>query len=292
MSEKEEQGAPEGAAEEERAPIVADYTDSLDREEAHEEARERPEPKPRKEKGKAKDEDDARFRGILNETLAEREKRQKLEAELGQYKAWAAEQQRKIAAEADRDPAPDMFKDPKAYNAWVERQLDKRAKAIASQHVTPLKDQLSDYALRVSEMQAEKALGPERWNKLNDWIEKQDPRFKQWAMSQADPYAAAYQHYRQATTFERLGSDDIDTYEQKLREKLEAEYKAKLAAAQQTFDESDDEQDDAPPAKTPMPSSFAGRRSAGERSSSAPVGPKPLGEILKNKPTRQDKRQR
>lgn len=283
MSEKEEK---QDGALEPVQPIVADYTDSHDREEAHEQQREQqPEPKPKKVK--AKDEDDARFKGILNETLNEREKRQKAEAERDQYKNAWEQHQRKLQAEQENDPAPDMFKDPKGYNAWVERQLDRRAKAIAAQHVTPLKDQLSDYSLRVSEMAAEKALGTDRWNALNDWIERQPPQFKAWAMQQPDPYAAAYQHYRQVTTFERLGQDDLDTYDKKQREKWEAEYKAKQQA-QPTFDEPDDEP--ATP-QTRMPASFASKPSTSERTSPQ-AGPKPLGQILKDKPTRQDKRQR
>ena len=279
MSEEKEGAL--GAEETNAPPVVADYTDSMDREEAHEQAREvAPEPRPKK--GKAKDDDDKRFVGLLNETLSEREKRQRAEAERDQYRIAWEQHQRKLAAEQDRDPAPDMFKDPNAYNAWVERQLDKRAKAIASEHVTPLKGQLADYALRVSEMTAEKALGEKRWNALNDWIEGQSPQFKQWAMSQPDPYAAAYQHYRQASTFDRLGNDDLDTF----LEKQKAEWmKANAPAPGQAFDEPA-----APPLQTrAMPASFAAKSSTGGDRTSPAAGPTPLGQILKDKP---NKRQR
>lgn len=278
----------EGAlgAEEPRDPIVADYTDSQDREEEHEQARERTTPEPKLKKAKPREDDDARFRGILNETLSERDKRQKVEAELGQYKKAWEDHQRKLASEQNNDPAPDMFKDPAKYNAWVERQLDRRAKAIAAEHVTPLKGQLADYTLRVSEMTAEKALGEKRWNQLNDWIETQSPQFKQWAMSQPDPYAAAYQHYRQASTFERLGSDDLDTY----LEKQKAEWLKANAPQEQTFDDPSPEPN--APQTRAMPASFAAKPSASERTSPAQAGPKPLGQILKDKPTRQEKRQR
>lgn len=286
----DEKEVQDGALAEPAAPVVADYTDNLDREEAHEQAREevKPEPKAQK-KPKPRDDDDARFRGILNETLSEREKRQAAERERDQLRTALAEHQRRIQAEQERDPPPDMFKDPAAYNAWMERQLDRRAQAVAARHVSPLQERLADASLRVSEMQARAALGEKRWNGLNDWIEKQDQRFKDWAMSQPDPYAAAYSEYRRVTTFERLGSDDLETYEEKLRAQIKAEMEAERQRAVQTFDEPEADED-APPVRKPMPHSFAAKPSAGERTSSGAGGVKPLGQILKEKPTRQDKR--
>lgn len=292
MSTEQENGAPEGALTEEARPVVADFTDSMDREEAHERERtaDKPEPKPKKAKEQVKTDPQTHMvplREVLDtrdQLRAERESRERYQ------RAWE-EHQRKLAADQDKDPAPDMFKDPNEYNKWVERQLDKRAKAIASQHVQPLQEKISDYALRVSEMEARTALGDKRWTALNDWIEKQTPQFKQWAMQQQDPYAAAYQHYRQSTTFERLGQDDLETYEEKLKARWLAEQQAAAAQSASLNEPDDDDDDPAPAQKKPLPASFAAKPSAG-RDASPGFAPTPLGAILKNKPNRQDKRQR
>lgn len=238
-----------------------------------------PAPDPRREKPKAeKPDEDARFRGLLNETLSEREKRQAVERERDQYKRAWEEHQRKLATEQEKDPAPDMFKDPNAYNAWIDRQLNKRAEDIARQHVQPIMSQVSDANLRLSEMQAEKNLGPERFGKLNEWIKAQGEQFGAWALSQPDPYWAAYQQYRQRTTFERLGDDDLETYEQKLRAKI-------LAEMQGPIDAADDDIEDPPPQRQRAPQSFANSRSAApERDTGGRfTGPRPLGELVREK---------
>lgn len=287
MSEEKE-GALSG---EPKEPVVADYTDSMDREEEHQQRRESTAEKPEKPVKKDTKRQDPPRHVPLSEHLDERDKRQHWQKEAEAKDKALRELQAKIQAEQENDPAPDMFKNPAAYNAWIERQLDRRAQAIAGKEVTPLKSQLSDYALRVSEMAAEKALGPDRWSALNDWIEKQPAQFKNWAMQQPDPYAAAYQHYRQVTTFERLGQDDLDGYEKKLREKIKAELLAEQQGQQPSLNEPDDDDDPAPAPQKSMPASFAAKPSAGERASPQ-AGPKPLGQILKDKPNRQDKRQR
>ena len=63
----------------------------------------------------------------LREVLDERERRQKAEQEGAKYRQAWEDHQRKLAAEQDNDPAPDMFKDPNAYNTWVDRQMNRRA---------------------------------------------------------------------------------------------------------------------------------------------------------------------
>ncbi len=214
----------------------------------------------------------------LREVLDTRDRAKKAEEEAARYRAWIEDQQRKLAVEQEKDPAPDMFKDPNAYNAWIDRQLNKRAEDIARQHVQPIMSQVSDANLRLSEMQAEKNLGPERFGKLNEWIKAQGEQFGAWALSQPDPYWAAYQQYRQRTTFERLGDDDLETYEQKLRAKI-------LAEMQGPIDAADDDLDDPPPQRQRAPQSFANSRSAApDRDTGGRfTGPRPLGELVREK---------
>lgn len=215
----------------------------------------------------------------LDEHLDLREKKRRAEEERDRYrKAWD-EHQRKLAEEQDNDPAPDMFRDPDGYNAWLDRQLNRRAEKIARQHVEPIVQQVSTQTLRLSELTAERALGPERWKALNDWIPKQGQQFMDWCMSQPDPYHAAWEQYRTRTTFERLGNDDIESYEKKLREKIMAELKGPVDDPDNDIDE--------PPARTPpnnAPRSFAASRSAQPRDQEGRwAGPKPLSEIDREK---------
>jgi hypothetical protein len=218
----------------------------------------------------------------LREVLDERERRQKIEAERDRYQRAWEDHQRKLAAEQDKDPAPDMFRDPNAYNEWVDRQLNKRAEAIARQHVEPLIGQVTQAQLALSELRIEKQIGPDRYQKLNDWITAQGEQFRAWCLGQSDPYAAAYQQWRQRTTFERLGEDDLDTYEQKLREKIMAELKGPVDPPDAEFDD-----DRPPPKQTQAPRSFAAARSADpnrDASTGRFTGPRPLGEILREQP--------
>lgn len=225
--------------------------------------------------------DDKRFRGLLNETLSEREKRQAVERERDQYKKAWEEHQRKLAAEQDNDPAPDMFRDPDGYNAWLDRQLNRRAETIARQHVAPIMEQVSDTTLRLSALQAEKHLGEQRWKALNEWIPKQGQQFNDWCMSQPDPYWAAWEQYRQRTTFERLGNDDIDTL-------IEREVAKRLAEKQGPADPPDKDIDEPLAHSTPnAPRSFAAARSAQPRDEGGRwAGPKPLAEIEREKQQR------
>lgn len=287
MSEQES-GAPQGALVEEESPVVADFTDSFDREEAHERERtaDKPEPKQKAKKEPARAGEPQRHMVPLSEVLDTREKLREARERGERFERAWNEHQKKLQSEADNDPAPDMFKDPAGYNSWVERQLDRKAKAIAAQHVGPLQERISDYSLRVSEMQARSALGDQRWGALNTWLNTQPQQFKEWCLKQSDPYGSAYQHYRQATTFERLGNDDIDTYEQKLREKILAEIAAERAAPVAAPHEPEPSAQ-----KQALPATFATKPSAGGGASPGSA-PKSLGEILKDKPTRQDKRLR
>jgi len=231
------------------------------------------------------DDGDKRFAGLLRETLDEREKRQKAEKERDQYKTAWDTQQRKLQAEQDNDPAPDMFRDPNGYNEWLDRQLNRRAEAIAKQHVQPIMQTVSQQTLALSEMRAEKALGPDRWKALNDWIPKQDQKFVDWCMAQPDPYHAAWEQYRQRTTFERLGNDDIDTL-------IEKEVAKRLAEAKGPVDDPDNDIDEPSQAhRQQAPKSFAAARSAQPRDQEGRwAGPKPLAEIDREKHQRKAKR--
>lgn len=265
---------------------IADFTEDAGREQSHQQAREereKPEraPKPQREQQKPE-------QGFvpLREVLDEREKRQRAESEAQRYRAWIEDQQRKLAAEQDNDPPPDMFKDPNAYSAWIDRQVERKAKSIADQYVQPLQAQVSDYAIRMSEMQARARLG-ERFTVLEEWVRSQPDDFKNWALSQPDPWAAAQAQYRQRTTFERLGEDDLDGYEAKLRAKWEAEMASKQPRIAEQSDEEEDF-DEPQQSRARMPRTFAAGRSAEPTTAgrAAHAGPKPLGEILRDRPAR------
>jgi len=247
----------------------------------------RPEPRQRREKT----EKPAIPEGYvpLREVLDTRDRAKKAEEEAARYRTWIEDQQRRLAVEQDKDPAPDQFRDPQAYTAWVERQISKRAEGIAKRQFEPMRAQTEAMQLRLSEMTAKDHLGPDKWTKLNAWIESQPQQFKDWAMSQPDPYFAAYDQYRQRTTFERLGNDDIDTL-------IEKEVAKRLAAQRGPIDapdgdiEEDDADFDAP--KPPAPKSFASSRSADPSRDQGGrfTGPKPLGAILAEKSPNRRKR--
>ncbi len=226
----------------------------------------------------------------LREVLDERDRRKQSEDEAKRYRTWIEDQQRKLAIEQDRDPAPDMFRDPNAYNQWVERQVQKRAESIAKQQMQPFVTRTEAMQLRLSEMTAKEHLGPDKWAKMNAWIEKQPEQFKQWAMAQPDPYWAAHEQWLERTTRERLGNDDLDTYEQKLREKILAEMRGP-ADPNDGLDE-DDADFDAPKPKPAAPKSFASSRSADPTRDPGGrfTGPKPLGAILAEKSPNRRKR--
>ena len=210
----------------------------------------------------------------LREVLDERERRQKAEQDAQKYRAAWEQHQQKLADAENNDPAPDMFKDPNAYNAWVDRQLDRRAKGIAKQHIEPLQQRLSDYAVGMSEMRAKSVLG-DKFKPFEEWLIKQPNEFKDQCMASDDPYAVAYQQYRTRTTFERLGNDDLDSYEAKLKAKW-------LAEMQGPADPDDDIVD--PPQQKPAPRSFAGGRSNEPKGPGQQwTGPQPLGAILAEK---------
>lgn len=278
MSEVSKDGAP-APAEPQHTPLseivdkprLADAPAVVDKPVERETAKPAPPPQ-------QKPDEDARFRGLLNETLTEREKRQAAERERDQYRRAWEEHQRRLAADSEKDPAPDQFKDPVGYNAWVDRQIRKQAESIARQQVQPIMAQVSEAQFRLSEMQAKEALGPDRWKRLNDWIKQQQPDFHQWCNSQPDPYWAAYEQYRQRTTFEKLGNDDIDTY-------LEKEVQRRLAEKAGPIDPPDDDDFDHDPApQRPAPKSFANSRSADptrDASTGRFTGPRPLGDLVR-----------
>lgn len=246
---------------------------------------ERPERKAKAEKP----DDDARFRGLLNETLSEREKRQAIERERDQYKRAWEEHQRKLAADQERDPAPDMFRDPQAYNAWVERQVSKRAEAIANQRVSPLQSRLSQQTQMLSAMSVKGRIGDEKWGKLNEWIAQQPPQFHDWCLDQDDPYGTALEQYRQRTTFERLGDKDIDTL---IEEEVAKRLAAKAGPIDPPEDDLDEDERDYDAPRRPAPKSFAGARSADPTRDTQGrfTGPRPLGELVAERQNQKRKR--
>lgn len=263
---------------------IADFTEDAGREQAHQQAREEREKPPERQKREVKAEVPPGY-VPLRETLDERERRQAAERERDQYKRAWEDHQRKLQDEQNNDPAPDMFKNPDAYNSWVERQLDRRAKAIAQQHVQPLQQELYSSRLTLSELRAKNALG-ERFAPFNEWLAKQPDDFKDWAESQADPYGAAWQQYRTRTTFERLGNDDLDAFLEKQKQAWLAEQRQPARIAEQSDEEEDF--DEPQQSRARMPRTFAAGRSAEPTTAgrAAHAGPKPLGEILKERPAR------
>ena len=279
-----------------KKPVIADFTEDAGREQAHQqarEAREKPERQPQQKRAPQQDED-TRFRGLLNETLSEREKRQAAERRADQLERIIQEHNASLRTAEEQEDAPDMFKDPAAYNGWVKRQIQQQAKALAESELAPLRSQVSQSQIDMSAMRAQSKLGTEKWNKLNEWIERQqaeNPRFAQferYALSSGDPYGVTWQEYRRQMALERLGEDDdLDTYESKLRAKWEAERNAQRAPVADMSDEEEDF-DEPPPRRVPQPRQFAAGRSAEPTTAgrAAHAGPKPLGEILKDRPAR------
>lgn len=282
MAEEEKNGVEPAADVMEQPPVQTPLSDIVDKPRLQTDASRIADPAPERKERRPKEAKPVVPEGYvpLREVLDTRDRAKKAEEDRDRYRAWIEDQQRKLAAEQDKDPAPDMFKDPAGYNAWSERQIEKRATAIAEKRFAPLRDQVSDQALMISEMQARNTLG-ERWTPFNKWLSEQPQEFKDWAMSHDDPYGVAYGQYRQRTTFEKLGSDDLDTYLEKQKKAWLAEQRVPAGAAEP---EDDLENDQEPPPKQ-TPRSFAAGRSAepkGERF----AGPKPLGAILDKSPKR------
>lgn len=219
----------------------------------------------------------------LQEKLrTEKERADRLEA------TWA-EHQRKLAADQERDPAPDMFRDPQAYNAWVERQVIKRAEAIANQRVSPLQQRLSYQTQVLSATTVKGRIGEEKWAKLNEWIAQQPPQFHNWCLDQEDPYGSALEQYRQRTTFERLGDKDIDTL---IEEEVAKRLAAKAGPIDPPEDDLDEDERDYDAPRQRAPKSFAGARSADPTrdTSGRFTGPRPLGELVAERQNTKRKR--
>lgn len=131
---------------------------------------------------------------------------QQLEADLAEARRWIEErerQERELQAQA-----PDIFADPVAYRDWMREQ----ARADAQRQIEPLMQQLREINLRNSELNARVSLGPDRWNALNDWIRKQPREWHKDIAQEWDPYAAAWEDYTRASTFERLGDKSLDEF--------------------------------------------------------------------------------
>jgi hypothetical protein len=230
----------------------------------------------------------------LREVLDERDRRKQFEEKAQRYEQAWNEHQRRLAAEQDKDPAPDMFRDPNAYNQWVERQVAKRGERLLEERLTPLQQQLRDTTFELSMERTQRDLGPEKFGQLEQWITQQwndqnGARVMQWCLNQPDPYRAVYAQYHQRTTLERLGQDDLDTYEKKLREKILAELRGPIDAPDSDIEEDDADFDSRKP---PAPKSFASSRSADPARDPGGrfTGPKPLGAILAEKSPNRRKR--
>lgn len=273
---------------------IADFTEDAGREQAHQQAREEREKPPERQQKRAPQQDeDTRFRGLLNETLSEREKRQAAERRAEQLERIIQEHNASLRTAEEQEDAPDMFKDPVAYNNWVKRQIQQQAKALAESELAPLRSQVSQSQIDMSAMRTQSKLGTEKWNKLNEWITRQqaeNPRFAQferYALNSGDPYGVTWQEYRRQMALERLGEeDDLDTFLEKQKQTWLAEQRQPARIAEQSDEEEDF--DEPQQSRARMPRTFAAGRSAEPTTAgrAAHAGPKPLGEILRDRPAR------
>jgi hypothetical protein len=177
-----------------------------------------------------------------------------------------------------------MFADPQGYNLWVQDSVRRHAQRLADERLGPLQEQLRDQQIKMSAMAAQSRLGLDKWKDLNEWIRALPKATFNELSAEPDPYAAAEVAWRQERVFRELGDDDLETWYEKRSKARAAEQRRAMAAAIMEDEDADDEEDDAPPARA-LPKSFAGRRSVDERGAGGSyAGPKPLAEIIRNKP--------
>lgn len=183
----------------------------------------------------------------LTALLDERDKRQKLEAELAALRAKQAQ-----AAESEPFVMPNPAEDPEGYHRAVQQQLA---------------DQAFSQTMGISRRFAIANLGQEKFEAIHNWAFArcaEDPHFNAQVKASDDPYSFAKQHYDQAQILATVQPSELDEF---------AAWKAaKAAAAAEPLAL-------APVALTPTPTppkppaSLVTAASAGGKAGSAPAGP-------------------
>lgn len=185
------------------------------------------------------------FKGLKEE----REKRQRLEAELEALKAQfqAAQQPKEPPA-----PPPSVWEDEQAYGGHLVNEAVQQANTVAMLNMSkmlnrrekPDFDQMEEKFLQMAQM---------------------NPALAQQALSDPDPWGKAYQIAKNAATMEELGATDLETLKAQLREQLLAE-----AAAQ------------VPISNNPtIPPSLTTARNVGARSGPGWSGPAAIEDLLR-----------
>lgn len=145
--------------------------------------------------------------------LDERDKRKAAEAEAKELKAWRADQERK--ARETELTAPDMFADPKGFNAFIEKRIVEATQAVRSE----AQQTIIDDRLEASEEKWTEKLEGEQWRDLNEWIAQRPPEWHQDLMTKRDPYGQAWRQFegikkaeQARAVSERLGGKDLDAF--------------------------------------------------------------------------------
>lgn len=166
------------------------------------------------------DKPEAENRGAvpISALLDEREKRQKLERELEEFR-------KKAEAQRSNEAAPDPGKDPQGYQAYRDRQFEQR---------------LWNERLNMSEVMTRQAQGDELVDEATKAFQQavnDKPWLAQELQRQPNPYGYVVEWHRQQKLLSEIGSDP-EKWREAERERLKAELQAEMqqpspAAAQQ-----------------------------------------------------------
>lgn len=151
--------------------------------------------------------DPEQFRGYLDE----REKRQKLEAELEALRRQATQQQQ----QKPKEP-PSVYDDPEGYQRHLESEYDSR---------------LRNQKLETSEFMARRDFGDDLVNEVRDWAARLPPSAADHLVGQPSPFHAAVEAYRKEQASAALREHDYDL--EKLKEAWLKEHMAAKPDAQQ-----------------------------------------------------------
>jgi len=193
--------------------------------------------------------EDARKAGLEAGIVAERKKRQEIEAQLDQLRREMAARPQEPAP-----PPPSIWEDEAGALGHVKQD----AVSIAVQQAT------FHARLDMSEMMARQTHSDFEEMKAEFVKMMQDnPVLQQQALADPHPWQKAYQIAKNAKTMAELGATDIQTLEAKIREQILAEQQA------------------IQPAASRIPPSLSTTRSVSSRNGPAWSGPPSLGDLLK-----------
>lgn len=207
-----------------------------------------PEPEPVEEAEAGSPPADKAAKGQEAAIVAERRKRQEVEAQLEQLR-------REISAKPKEPetPPPSIWEDEQG----AFQHFGGQAVSQAVQRAT------FEAKLNHSEFYARKNIDGfgDAWDDLNAWL-SENPSVAQQATSDIDPWGYAYRAFQNQRTMQELGATDLKSLEAKIREKILAEQQAQQ-----------------PPAPS-MPRSLSTTRSVSSRRGPEWSGPPDLKELL------------